>query len=144
MDKKEIKIFVTDWLYAHKLLASLLILALLLAVWLWPIHVFNRSANEVESIYLFDGNTGKSADITDPAQIGSIVDSFRQVPLRRSFDLTCFVPRDGFNLSVSIKLKGSGEIRRFILNSDRSVKDVFFYYSYTNRFPFDELKSLCS
>lgn len=143
MEKGEVKVILTNWLYAHKLPVFLLIAALLLAVWLWPVHVFSGSAGQVEFIYLFDGTNGKSADITDPAQIAEIIDSLRQVPLRRSFDLTCFIPRDGFNLNVSIKLKGADKIRRFTLSSDRSVEDVFFYYAYTNRFPFDQLKALC-
>ena len=143
MEKGEWKVILSNWLYAHKLLVVLLILALLLTVWLWPVRLFDRSAGEVESIHLFDGNTGRSAEITDPAQIAEIVDSLRQVPLRRSFDLSCFIPRDGINLSVTIKLKNSAQVRQFTLNSDRSAEALFFFYAYTNRFPFDELKALC-
>lgn len=143
MEKGQWKVILSNWLYAHKLFIVLLIALLTLTAWLWPVHAFDRSAQEVESIHLFDGTSGRSADITDPAEIGTFVEALRQVPLRRSFDLSCFAPRDGFNLSVNIKLKGTGQVQRFTLSSDRSIENVFFYHSYGPRFPFDQWKALC-
>lgn len=143
MKKGERKVILVNWLYAHKLLTCCLAAAVLLAAWLWPVHIFNHNADEVESIYLFDGTNGRSADITDPAEIGAFVDSLQQVPLRRSFDLTSFIPRDGFNLSVNIKMKASDEVQRFIISSATTVDNGFYYHSYGPRFPFDQWKTLC-
>lgn len=143
IDWKELKLCISDWFYNHKLLTFLLIVAFLLTIWLWPVWIFDKDPADVEEIYFFDGNTGRSVSITGPGEIETLVESFRQVPLRRMFDLSFLIPRDGIGLLVSIKLKSTGESYGFDLKSNQMVEKLFYYQSYWGEYPYEYYKSLC-
>ena len=57
-------------------LAILLILVLL---WFWPVRIFSGDAGEVESIKIFDGNTGNLVTVTDRETIEKLVENFKSV-----------------------------------------------------------------
>ena len=103
-------------------LAILLILVLL---WFWPVRIFSGDAGEVESIKIFDGNTGNLVTVTDRETIEKLVENFKSVYLRRTFD---FGSRNGFNLLVDIAVKGRDETCHFTINSERhAVRESRFY-----------------
>ena len=117
-------------------LAILLILVLL---WFWPVRIFSGDAGEVESIKIFDGNTGNLVTVTDRETIEKLVENFKSVYLRRTFD---FGSRNGFNLLVDITVKGRDETCHFTINSERHAVRESRFYSYWGTYCFSFMKEL--
>ena len=81
----------------------------------------------MESIKIFDGNTGNLVTVTDRETIEKLVENFKSVYLRRTFD---FGSRNGFNLLVDITVKGRDETCHFTINSERHAVRESRFYSY--------------
>ncbi len=137
------KLLLTDWLYGHKLLTVMAVCAVFLAVWLWPVHFAAVDPGDVESIRLFDGNTGTAATVTDPQEIEQVVTSLQRVPMRRSFDLSGFVPHDGTGLHVNVKFKDSGREYGLEMAGNTVTQNGFRYQAYSGELPYHSLKGLC-
>lgn len=133
---------VFDWVCTHKLIAAACLLLVLILIWLWPVSVYSGDAADVEEVYIFDGNTGKSVSVTDAEEIGKVVASLQRVPLRRSFDLRALIPSDGFCLEFVISRKGSDEKCRFEICSGKDAENIFLHHPYQNEFPYEYYKSL--
>lgn len=134
---------ILDWTCTHKLAVIAFILLVLFLIWFWPASAYSGDPADVEKVFLFDGNTGKSATITSREEIDRIVASLQKVPLRRSFDLRALVPSDGIALEFVISKKNSNEKHRFQICSRKDVKKAFLYHAYQNEFPYEYYKSLC-
>lgn len=143
--REPFKVILTDWLYDHKLLTAVLILAVILGLLLWPVHLISDiDPEDVECVNLFDGNTGAQTKITGTEEIGRIVTELRQVPMRRCLNPGQLIPRDGIGLVVSIKMEGSGKVHKVQFCPDNDAKlNGFPFHSYGSELPYDYIKSLC-
>lgn len=89
-----------------------------------PGVVLSRNADKVESIVVFDGNTGRGLNITDRAEIEKIIEYVNEMKLHRS---RISVGYTGYRFRIAFYPSGSAH-DSFILNSPDTVrKDPFFY-----------------
>lgn len=93
-----------------------------------PFRMIKLNPSDVGMIKVFDGHTGKFAEITDEEDITHIIGNLNSVVLKRE-KVSLF--RMGHSLRVTIYLKDSTKARgwhEFIINtSDYVRKDPFFY-----------------
>lgn len=112
----------------------LILPAIVLAAWLWythPTHFLKRlDVDRVETVILFDGNTGYEMEITDRKEIESIVDNIR------SFTFTRVKGKDGISIvEMGYRFRlifedGDGtELDRVIVDSEEVIRRDPFYYT---------------
>lgn len=110
-------------------LAVLGIVAIGIGIWYkTPIRFVDLAPEDVLEIVFFDGNTGKSAHITDEEEIEKVIADFNSVTLTRD---KLSVGYMGFRFKTTIYLKNGEEAdgwNNFIINSADTIrKDPFFY-----------------
>ncbi len=121
-----------------------IILAVAEAVILWWIapkaFLKNQTTEDIQSIKVFDGSTGKQFEITDSESIARIVSSIQGVKFKKSGISENY---EGFSFSMTFFDNSGKEIDSFIVNSDSQIrKDPFFYETEGNMNIFDFLKEL--
>ncbi len=125
-------------------LSVIVVLVLLGIVWYHtPIRLRTVDSESVGRIYIFDGRTGKSADITEREEIDRIVNELKAVTVKRAGVSVGYM---GYALRITIydnsgkKVHGWGE---FVLNGAENIrKDPFFYNVVDGGIDFSYLESL--
>ncbi len=120
------------------------ILAVAEAVILWwiapKVFLKNQVAEDIQSIKIFDGSTGKQFEVTDKESIERIVSSIQSIKFKKSGISENY---KGFSFSMTFFDNDGMEIDSFIVNSDSKIrKDPFFYETEGNMNIFDFLKEL--
>lgn len=104
-------------------------LVLGLVIWyVSPVRLVELDPAEVGEIVIFDGSTGKKANITDEGEIKTIIENLNSVRMKRgklSWGYT------GFAFDTTIYLKNGEKAdgwNNFIINSADSVRKAPFFY----------------
>ncbi len=107
--------------------------------WLAPKY-FLKNADNIHSIEVFDGSTGKHFEITDTQSIERIVNGIQGKKFKKS-GISANI--DGFRFSMSFKDENGDLIDSFIINSNNKIrKEPFFYDTDGNMDIFDFLEQL--
>lgn len=107
--------------YAIYLAASVLF-----AVWFnSPVRISRSEPDEIESIEIFNGNTGESAEITDDEEISRIIDNLNSVKVKRE-KITFAM---GYSLRITINYKRGFHVwDEFIVNTQSYIRKGVFAY----------------
>ncbi len=107
----------------------LIIAFIFLGVCLWyfsPVTFLEGvTENEVASVTIFSGSTGKQMVIEDREEINTIVGNIQSLKLKRngfSFDYV------GFSFSLTFKDKDGNVIDSIIINNKDTIRDNRFFY----------------
>ncbi|MBQ8967976.1 hypothetical protein [Ruminococcus sp.] len=96
-------------------------------IWsLMPFRMIDVKAEDVESIVIFSGHTGKDVTLTDDKDISGIVECLGDVRLQRSE----IGMRSGYSLKVTVNMKNGGSTE-YIINGDTAVSGGFVIYKVT-------------
>ena len=87
------------------------------------------SADEVSSIDIFDGSTGKSMTVDNPDDIKTVVENIQSVKMKRG---KLSVGYDGYSFSLTFKDKDGEVMDSFIINSADIIRDDPFFYKCEN------------
>jgi hypothetical protein len=111
------------------------------AAWYCSPKTFLKGADlsNVQSISVFDGNTGKRFVIEDGSEIRYIVENIQSSPMTRgkvSLNYT------GFAFQMKFYDNSGDEIDGFIINGADTIRDDPFFYRCNGELCFDHLKAL--
>ena len=122
-------------------IALFVIAAIAICIWYFSPRTFlkNTNANDVTSISVFNGSTGKSFVIENTDEIRYIVENIQVVEMKRDNISTNY---DGFSFSLTLKNVDGKTIDSFIVNSDDTIRDDPFFYRCDGGLCFEYLKSL--
>lgn len=113
------------------ILTSLILISIIAVVLAFTPKAFlkNVSAEDVESISVFNGSSGKSFVIEDSGEIEFIVNNIQSTQWHRS-GISSF--HDGYSFDLSFVDKEGRAIDSFIINNSYLVRDDPFFYNQTN------------
>ena len=96
-------------------------------IWsLMPFRMIDVKAEDVESIVIFSGHTGRGVTLTDDEDISGAMECLGDVKLQRSE----IGMRSGYSLKVTVNSKNGGS-REYIINGDNAVSRGFLIYKVT-------------
>ncbi|MBQ9983676.1 MAG: hypothetical protein IJP29_03725 [Lachnospiraceae bacterium] len=123
-------------------ISIVLVLFVVVGVYFWgkPVSpVAGVQPENVETIEIFDGNTGRDATITKEEDMEYIIDNLSSVTMKR-IGISLF--RSGYQYRVTIEMKNGGS-KQFIINSKVDVrKDPFFYQVYEGEIDCDYIEEI--
>lgn len=126
-----------------KLRKIILILSILLTIFLLtfiPHKLISIEPQDVSSIYIFDGRTGKHIEITDNGTISHIINNLDSVTFQK--DKPAFF-RMGAGLRVTIYTHKYFPYKKLIINTDKNVRYWgFFYEAKVNKIDYDFFQNL--
>ncbi len=116
-----------------KKIFTIILIAVILAVaeagilwWIAPkTFLKNQTAEDIQSIKVFDGSTGKQFEITDNESIARIVSGIQGVKFKKSGISENY---EGFSFSMTFSDNNGKEIDSFIVNSDSKIRKAPFFY----------------
>ena len=120
MPKRKQKIFLL-------ILGIFVLLTAVFFLWYFSPKTFLKGieAAEIKTISVFDGNSGKSFEISDPEEIRIIVDNIQTHAMRRD---KLSIVYSGFGFRMYFNGEDGRELGSFILNSAGTIRcDPFFY-----------------
>lgn len=109
------------------LLALFVLAAAILAMWYISPNTFLKGieAAEVKTISVFDGNSGKSFQISEPEEIRAIVENIQAHEMRRD---KLSIAYSGFGFRLFFTGENGKTLCSFILNTAGTIRsDPFFY-----------------
>ncbi len=108
------------------LIIALVIVAI--CIWYFSPVVFLKGVgdNEIKSISVFSGSTGKQMTLTDADEINKVVSNVQSLKMRRSGFSFNYV---GFSFSLTFKDKDGNVIDGLVITGKDTVRDNFFFYS---------------
>ena len=109
------------------LLALFVLAAAILALWYFAPKTFLKGieAAEVKTISVFDGNSGKSFQISDPEEIRAIVENIQAYEMRRD---KLSIAYSGFGFRMYFNDENGTVLDSFIMNTAGTILcDPFFY-----------------
>ncbi len=111
--------------------ALLLVVVIIVCVWYFSSKTFLKNANaeDVASISVFNGSTGKKFVIEDSGEIEFIVNNIQSIAWHRS---GVSFSHDGYNFDLSFIDKDGKEIDSFILNNSYAIRKAPFFYNNTD------------
>lgn len=126
----------------YLIIAVILIVAMAISVvWYFSPRTFLSGVEPsgVRSISVFDGNTGKSFVIEDPAEIRYIVENIQDIAMKR---YKVSVGYSGFGFRMSFRNGSGKEPDSFVINSGNIIRDDPFFYRCDGGLCFDYLQEL--
>ena len=122
-------------------IALFVIAAIAICIWYFSPKTFlkNTNANDVTSISVFNGSTGKSFVIENTDEIRYIVENVQSIEMKRDNISSNY---NGFSFSLTFKDANGKTIDSFIVNSDDTIRDDPFFYRCDGGLCYDFLKSL--
>lgn len=109
--------------------------------WYFSPKIFLKGveASDVESISVFDGNTGKGFVIDDLAEVENIVRNIQDIAMKRD---NISVGYSGYRFRISFNNSNGKEIDSFVINSADTIRDDPFFYRCSGDLCFDYLVEL--
>ena len=107
---------------------AFIFLLLLLIVWFFP-HPFMSRAPDAAKIVLFNGNTGRETEITEPEKISEFIDILESAIVSRT---GINLPSGGFSYSVTISNENDEVIKQFTIMSPTTIKTGGIIYKIWN------------
>jgi hypothetical protein len=95
--------------------------------------------SDVESIYVFNGNTGESFTIDDEEKITYIVENIKSVEMRRD---KLSIGYSGYTYRLTFIRENGSEIDSFVMNSKNTIRDNPFFYTSDDDLCFEYIKEL--
>lgn len=122
-------------------IALFVIATIAICIWYFSPKTFlkNTNANDVTSISVFNGSTGKSFVIENTDEIRYIVENVQSVEMKRDNISSNY---NGFGFLLTLKNVDGKTIDSFIVNSDDTIRDDPFFYRCDGGLCYDFLKSL--
>lgn len=120
MQKRKQKFFLS-------VLVILVLLAASFALWYFSPKTFLKGieASQIKTISVFDGNSGKSFEISDPDQVRVIVENFQAHEMKRD---KLSIAYSGFGFRLFFTGENGKTLCSFILNTAGTIRsDPFFY-----------------
>lgn len=128
-----------------KIFITIFILFALIASYFFtyiPHKLVRISPSEVAAINIFDGSTGKALVIIDKEDIEHIINNLNKITFKRGKISIGYL---GYSYRTTILKKSGGVYKKFIINSNNTIrKDPFFYIDNTNSIDFEFIKELIS
>lgn len=126
---------------------SLMIIVIVIAaiavsvVWYFSPKTFlsGIAPSDVESIAVFDGNTGNGFVIDDLAEVEYIVRNIQDIEMERD---NISVGYSGYRFRISFNSSNGIEIDSFVINSADTIRDDPFFYRCSGDLCFDYLMEL--
>lgn len=97
------------------------------------------NADDVASISVFCGSSGKRFTVSNTDEIKYIVGNIKGTPMKRDHISTGY---DGFSFRLTFKDPNGNTIDSFIINSDTTVRDDPFFWRSDGGLCFDFLQDL--
>lgn len=108
--------------------------------WLLPTKITNIEPEEVAEIQIFDGNTGRVAEVSDEEAIEHVINNLNNVSIVKSKISLLYM---GYAYDMTIYKTNGDVYKRFIINSESVVrKDPFFYEARSSDIDWDYITSL--
>ena len=126
----------------YSVLGALALVILVFGVWYYTPKTFLNgvSADEIGSIEVFDGSTGKRFVIENADEIKTLVENLQENATKRG---KMSVHYDGIGFSLKFLDTDGNLIDSFAVNSKETVRDdPFFYHTKSNGFCYDYLDQL--
>ena len=120
------------------LLAVLFIVLALAVYWIFPVSFNKIRPDDVQSIVLRSGTTGKRAEISDEAGINDIIRIISACDLKR--DSIC-MGRVGYIMRVEVSLHGGRTVSFYVNGSTRVEKGIIAYCPVDGEIDFDALNA---
>lgn len=122
-------------------LAIAIVIIAILALWYCAPKTFLKGleAEEVASISVLDGSTGKQFEIDDPEEIRYIVENIQSREMKRA---QISVHHSGFTFHLRFCGKNGAELDSFIINSADTICSNPFFYRCDGGLCFDYLQAL--
>ena len=104
------------------------IFLLLGIIWFFP-HPFMNHHPDAAKIVLFNGNTGRKTEITEPEKIFEFIDILESAIVSRT---GLSLPSSGFSYSVTISNENDEVIKQFTIMSPTTIKTGGIIYKIWN------------
>ncbi len=88
-----------------------------------------RHRNEIASISVFNGSTGRRMTLEDAGEISFIINNIQTVKMKRGKISSNY---DGYSFSLTFKDANGNAIDSFIINSKTVIHDDPFFYESEN------------
>lgn len=122
------------------LLAVIAILIIYYGLTNIPREIVAIAPSEVSSIYIFDGNTGKSITITQRNDIEHIIENLNSIIFRKDKWSLGYM---GYSFRTTIYKENGGVYKEFIINSTDTIRnDPFFYRDSTKSIDYNFIRNL--
>ena len=95
--------------------------------------------SDINSISIFDGNTGKEFVIDDLTEIKYIVENIQNIKMKRD---NISVGYSGYTFRIRFNGNNGKDIDSFVINSGDTIRDDPFFYHCNGGLCFDYLKEL--
>ena len=118
---------------------TLLVLVLLVAYFSPKIFLKKVNPSAINSISVFDGNTGEGFVISDPDEIKHIVENIQNIKTKRD---KISLGYSGFGFRLSFYNEKGKEIDSFIINGEHTIRSDPFFYRCDDTLCFEYLKEL--
>jgi hypothetical protein len=107
-------------------IAIVIVIAVLYGLTYIPHRLITIKAENVSSIYIFNGNTGKDIRITDKADIEHIITNLNNVIFNKG---KCSIGYMGYSFRTIIYKENGKQYKQFIINSTDTVRYGGFFYT---------------
>lgn len=110
--------------------AILVVVFVAITIWYFSPKTFlkDRNSDDISSISIFNGSTGKNFVIEDAGEIEYIISNIQNSKWYRS-GISSF--HDGYSFNLTFKDKDGKEIDSFIINNQYLIRDDPFFYKST-------------
>ena len=111
------------------------------AIWYFMPTAFlsKVKSSDINSISVFDGNTGESFDFSDTDEIRYVVENIQNAEMKRD---TLSIGYSGYSFRIRFFDENGKEIESFIINSSNTIRKDPFFYRCDGDLCFDFLKEL--
>ncbi|MFD3157981.1 hypothetical protein ACFIJ5_14085 [Haloimpatiens sp. FM7330] len=122
------------------LLLAIILIAVSYALTYIPHKIVKISPSKVSSIKILDGNTGKSTVITERKDIEHIINNLNSITFKKD---KCSLFYMGYSFRTTIYRNDGSVYKKFIINSENTLRKYPFFYSDTTRsIDYDYIKNL--
>lgn len=124
------------------ILAAAIVLAAIAGIFIFCTSPkrFKENLQEINKIYIFNGNTGKDFTVSDSEQIEYIADNIKNSNLKRDGISLGYV---GYGFKLKFLDSQGNVLTEIIVNSEDTIrKDPFFYTNSNEELCFDYLLKL--
>lgn len=122
-------------------IAIVIVIIVILAAWYFSPKTFlsGIEATDVQSISVFDGNTGNRFDINDPDEIKYIVENIQGHEMERE---NISINYSGYAFQMSFYGEDEKILDGFVINGDNTIRSDPFFYRCDGGLCYDYLNEL--